>query len=339
MSYFRMPWVASMMRRQRRKMDYWTRRGKRHERRTMAAYYKKRRSAKRRRYPKTRKWRRYTRRKTLPAVARDVALLKRTVSAMRSKWTTKERDAGQLLCTGRDTSYHEVSMLNVTICNQIVDATPYYDSSTNAMTTKNLAAASQFSLKMHFAFVQTSMTAKNNYEIPVICQIYVVIPRSDTGILPMTMVHDGLTDLGVTGTPSQVMTYPSDSHIFRENWKIVRYKKAELKPGDSLYCSYRPKPFVFDPSSVDTHTIEFQKHLGAHVFILRIEGTLGHDDAAGYGRTAGGVDWENNRKVVLKYDGGLEFERMTVLDTSEALSTTTGVASVMPASEQQAFTT
>lgn len=208
-----------------------------------------------------------------------------------------------------------------------IDALPVYDPSTNTFTTEDLTSTA--SKVVLFKRVKKLLHVKNNYVVPVSVEILLCIPRDATGVTVTTAYSDALTDAGSGLNSNDMMMNPKDLDNFKALWQIVRVKKKLLLPGQSTSCVYRSPSFEFDPAFVDTHTLSYQRQFGAHAFLLRVKGVLGHDTVVSgeEGFMQGAVDTVTYASVVIEYDAGAQKTFFETVDEADTF-TTAGQASL-----------
>lgn len=183
----------------------------------------------------------------------------------------------------------------------------------------------------------SKVTCINNYQVPAKVAIYTCCPKADTSINPSTAWSNGLSDM-CNGTINSVNVYPSDSTQFNDLWRIVKTTKRILKPGGYMSQSYSVKDFQYDPSLVDSHTFAFQKKFKAFVFLIVVEGIVGHDSAVTteQGNLAGGVDTQLDRTFEIKYSAGADIKYVYVTEANSTF-TNGGVVSNMPVADNQGY--
>lgn len=209
----------------------------------------------------------------------------------------------------------------------------YYDTSTNPPTlvTRD-ATAGTFQKEFLIQNTVTTLRLRNNGHTPCNVKVYLCAPKRDTNILPTTAITSGLTDMcNVSNT--DVCTYPTDSPLFNDLWKIVKSKSYKLKSGHTAECTHTEKAFQYDPSMVDEHNLTYQKQYGGHVWLVVHQGTIAHDSTTNsdIGIGPSKLDYVIRTKYLIKYSAGADIKYLycdsTDLDTM-AVQPTTGVLNV-----------
>ena len=166
--------------------------------------------------------------------------------------------------------------------------------------------------------VTSSLQVANNYAIPVWVDVYAVAAKGDHDETPIQSVRDGWFDIGLpttanyTGSHSTIM-YPSGSKNFKSFWNITSHKRVCLQPGESTFLGYK-KRFKYNPAvQQEAPTANFHERLASHAFLVRMEGTLGHDDVdpTKVMEANGGVDAKFTTRLSMRYDGGGKFNQIT----------------------------
>lgn len=213
----------------------------------------------------------------------------------------------------------------------------YFDSSLPGTLDDVDIAEGTFSHKVLFDTIYSSLTVTNNYGAPCWCTVYICMPKKDTNKSVGLAYTDGLADVGSPPVDSQLV-YVTDSPVFRNLWKIVKTTRKKLQPGSGYTTSHTSKNVTYDPSLNDTHSDTFQSKDKALVYLIRVEGVLSHDSTSDQqGRGKAGVDYEMNRKYIIKYAAGAQLTTIVETDTSDALPL--GRVSQKPQAGQQNYTT
>lgn len=209
----------------------------------------------------------------------------------------------------------------------------YYDTSTSPPTlvTRD-ATAGTFQKEFLIDNSVSTLTLRCNSNVPSIVKVYLCVPKRDTSITPLSAITDGLTDM-CNVSETNVCTYPTDSPLFNDLWKIVKSKSYVLKSGQQCTCSHSEKPFQYDPSLIDEHNLAYQRQYKGHVWLVVQQGTISHDSTTNTNVGIGGtlLDYTIKTKYVVKYSAGADIKYLycdsTGLDTM-AVQPITGVLNV-----------
>lgn len=266
--------------------------------------------------------------------------IKKGVTASQvKKWNQASRDAKIDICkyTYINESYnrwtvnkgesrmHEVTFQTASLLFRIGNV-PYYNKTTtppqldkidlnDLVVSNGDTNKAQQSIAMK---VTSSLQVANNYAIPVWVDVYAIGAKGDHDEVPIQSVKDGWYDIGLddaadyTGGLSTIM-YPSGSKNFKTFWDITSHKRVCLQPGESTFLGYK-KRFKYNPAvQQEMPVADFHEKLAAHAFLVRLEGTLGHDDAdpTKVMEANGGVDSKFTTRLSMRYDGGGKFNQIT----------------------------
>ena len=200
-----------------------------------------------------------------------------------------------------------------------IDALPYLDKSTNLESTWN-ATGGSVSKKIDLS-VSTRLTVRNNYMSEAVVDVYLVVPRIDTGVNPLTAYTDGLTDQGTGLGQTTINMYPTDSDIFNQLWRIKKHTRRRLKGGDQFDLFYNTGLFEYNPAAADTQNDQYQPRDNAHSYLIRIEGVLSHDTTNDeQAISQAGVDLKMKRVFTVKYAGGINQKRYEVSNTLDSIT-------------------
>ncbi|AXQ66587.1 MAG: capsid protein [Circoviridae sp.] len=190
--------------------------------------------------------------------------------------------------------------------------------------TPNLQNVDAFSIYVKSAYAKIS--CRNNYQVPVVLDLYAVRVKNDNGYSPKSAVEQGITNIG-GGALSQTspLVFPSDSNVFRDLWKIDMHKKIKLEAGQTAEMSFNIGSYDYDPSFADSHQDDYQVSFKSCAFFWRVSGVHGHDvnDITKVGLLQSGVDCLIDMKYVVRYAAGGDVEFLEVLDESDLTATPT----------------
>jgi hypothetical protein len=137
------------------------------------------------------------------------------------------------------------------------------------------------------AFSKKTAQLKNNYSTPAHLEVWVLVARlnSETGEDALTQISDNVGDIetvtGVSGGPDTydelMFLRPTRIYSFNQYWKVLKYKKYRINPGESVYLQLSNGPFSYNPDSYDEDGN--LKNLGGITksILCRLKGGLGHD--------------------------------------------------------------
>lgn len=258
---------------------------------------------------------RYRKRKRtgVAAVSRKVRTLQRRVEADMGTLVHKQTAVTQLSSAPKLANMLSLFGSDVAAVEIILSALPVFDSSTG--NTSNIDFTSGTVQKeIEISKTWSKLTVKNNSLKPAEVDVYCVVSKSDTSISAQTAVGNGLTDVGTGLGITTVQTFPTDSHQFRDLYKIVKHKKAFLLPGKQVKLSYSGRPYQFDPSFVDAHGQSFQKRYNSHQYLVRTQGVIGCGTGVTVGYADSRVDVLIERIHEVKYAAGADLHRIVVSD-------------------------
>lgn len=230
-----------------------------------------------------------------------------------------------------------VNFSTVNIVEQALEALQYYDPSTPATLLTADGSAGTFSRKFMFTSAVAGVTFKNNYQTDCNISAYIVKPKVDTSITPLTAYTNGMADIGDPGN-TQLMTYPTDSIQFNYLWKIVKSKTMMLRAGQTMKLNYNIGEFIYNPSITDNHALTYQRKIGGCALFISVWGTLGHDIVSDQqGLLKSGVDFEYTTKYKIIYDSGVELKEIVISNLLPIFSTGNPVQTSKPIADNISY--
>lgn len=212
----------------------------------------------------------------------------------------------------------------------------YWDPATQALVVANPSAGTQ-AQDIRFKSIHKKIGIFNNYQVPCQVTVYATLPKQQTSITPTGAFVLGMADQG-NPTISLSNIYLTDSDQFKESWKIVKSMTRRLLPGGHMSMSHNAKAFDFDPAYFDTHAFDFIPEYTNIVWVVRLEGVLGHDSVVTTeeGNLPAGVDIVFDTKFVMNYDAGQDLNDYSINDGSSDF-TNIGLVSNKPVSDNQSY--
>lgn len=267
------------------------------------------------------KYKRRTRRRTRTRMRRrrrvNLRTLQRRANQGIATFIQKNRATSIAVCSINSVQYTDHTVSNIAQIEAAIDALPHYDiTDPGTYIDVNYTTGGQ-SKDIEFASTVSCFVIKNNYQVPVKARLYLCIPRIETSIAPSTSVTNGLLDVSNALPNTTPMLSPMDSDQFKSLYRTKWTKKCILPPGGSKAFSHRHGAFHYDPSYTDTNALTNQPRNGCHIYLLRVEGVMGHQTASAVVGTAqAGVDCTLYRKYTIKYDAGATFKYIEVNDAT-----------------------
>lgn len=140
----------------------------------------------------------------------------------------------------------------------------------------------------------------NNYGFNVLLTFWICDPKTNIGISPVSAFEEGLdglvtdgAEVAITDAEDKLLYYPSDSKVFKMNYKIIKKSKVLLKPGEMCKVVVPLRKGIFRPTDHAVNATAYKKSI-TRFLMVRQEGTLGHDETAEFtevGPTDTRVEW------------------------------------------------
>lgn len=232
-----------------------------------------------------------------PPLTRQVREIKKALNADQARFVFKSVSKDVVTSSAFAVEHEAHNMTGVSEIEGMITQLRYYDPSNPGTLVTANANTGTYSRKIHFKNIHAKLDIKNSYQIPCRIKVYIVTPKSDTNLTPLSYYTAGITDQVITGGDETTpLLYLTDINNFNSQWKAKLVKDVELMAGKSCTATWNSGSFDYDPSVFDAHTVEYQTKFKSAVWVIRIESPPCHDAT-----TAGQVDYNACSVDVLTY--------------------------------------
>lgn len=287
-------------------------------------------------YPSRRRGRRSTAIRPKRGLKKKVRELARVVNATNGTLIYRKRNTSKLLPAVNAMAQTHLQITDMASMELVLAELRYFDPAAPGTLVQASGATGTYSRDYLFKSIYSNAQAVNNYQIPVKVTLYVVTPKQDTSIAPITAFTNGLTDVGNPTVASQLV-HLTDSEEFNDLWKIQKSISKILQPGQSCNITHSAKNIMYSPATFDSHNLAYQRRFGVYLILARAEGVLAHDtveDEQGF--SPAGLDLSCDTKWTVEYDAGIDIKFIVLAETADTF-TTSAVMSNKPVSDNQAF--
>lgn len=269
---------------------------------------------------------------------KQVVSIQKQLKADQAYHTHKRRETNIVSVGVNQSTHTTLAVTRTTELEAAMATLRYYNPSSPGTLTTADASTGTYSRKVHFQGFHKKLTIRNNYQIPVKVRVYSCVPKNDTSILPTTFYSDGITDQCISGSTTSPQLYLFDIDMVKDNWKSVKTTSKILNPGQQMVCTYNAKAFDYDPSSVDSHALVYQKKYQAQAWVVRLEGIISHDTVESEQTTnQGAIDYINDTIYKMTYDAGTNLNDISFNNVADASFTTSGVCTNRPVADNQTY--
>lgn len=277
--------------------------------------------------------------KSKTSLSKQVKDLKRSVNADQARHVYKYFTSGYAVSANGACDHTALIINDAPTLETYTSQLRYYDPSNPATLVTAAGGTGTFSRQLHFKNIYSKLTVRANYLMPVRVKIYLVTPKGDTNIHPLTYYANGLVDqvIGGSAVPETAGIYLTDIDVFNKQWSAKLVKDVEIKPGGTVTATTSIKPFDYDPSVYDSHTVAYQPKFKSAVWVIRQEGVLAHDSTlfTQQGLMNSYIDYEVYHKAEILYDAGTNLNDI-YLDDNRATTFTNGpMATNCPVADNQ----
>lgn len=249
----------------------------------------------------------------------------RTLERNQPKQAVREvrnMDAWTHINAANQCAYSEYPAFDNALIESVLDDLPYVDRATTpALDTVDLRNQG-LELNLGIRDIYSKITARNNYAIPVIADLYMLQIKNQSDIADIaTMLNTADDQLQVATASTNVMTHPSDFKLFNETFKVLKHQKATLDAGDEFVMTYTRKNHSYDTEYVDDLSNPTY-YKGNIAFLLRTQGVVAHDATTdtNVGLGDGQLDVVLYRKFKLYYDGDAPFRTINITNSLDTVA-------------------
>lgn len=174
-----------------------------------------------------------------------------------------------------------------------------------------------------FDSISSKLVVRNNYQSDVKVKIYLCKPKDDTSQTPFDAWNSAIADGGNAADINQINQFPTDYDLLNDLWSLKVVSNTVLSPGQTATSSHTEKNVEYDPATVDTHSLIFQKEYKSFEWLVVIEGTLSHDVAADdQGLAPCGIDILSYKTIKVKYSAGVNIKYIVLAQVLDVPATT-----------------
>lgn len=255
----------------------------------------------------TKRIKRHARRRR-PNLRQEVAQIKKELKHDLSTYHHRVADTNSLGASANQCGYFNWNTFNFQELRLVMDKFRYFDpSNPGTLITAVDLAAGGFHRNILLKKTYSKIRIKNNYIAPAKVTLYLCKVKADSNLSPLDAFEDGMATQAIGFTSSNPLYYLTDSSSFGKMYQIVQTKTKVLMGGQSLTNNATSDNITIDENWFDIHPELYQKQLKQHIWLVRVEGTLAHNEAAGVyqvGKQNARVDIELYSKYEFQYDSG-----------------------------------
>lgn len=274
------------------------------------------------------------------SLRKQVKNLTAKVNADQAHHTYKETTLGEINTGVGRCEYQQEAISSVSNLETYISQLRYYDPSVPATLVTASGASGTYHRDIHIDNLFSKLEIRNNYQVPCKLKVYLVKPKGDTNITPLTYYTNGITDQVTSAGADQqtALLYLSDIKTFTEQYSLKCVKDVILDAGATVVCTHSTGSFTYDPSLTDSHTLAYQPKYKSCLWVMRLEGVLAHDTVANqYSTTQCSVDWIMTNVAKISYDAGVGLDDIYLSETRPEAFTNAGVLTSKPIADNISY--
>lgn len=212
----------------------------------------------------------------------------------------------------------------------------YFDSTSGAMESVGVGTGT-YSRDFNYKYVFSKIEVANNYQVPVKVKVYVCSVKGQTANDPVTLLGAG--DQVLTGADiTDPLVYLTELETVTQQWNVDCVIDKYLHPSQVATASHSVKDIKYDPAHADSESATYQSTFKSFVWVIRVEGPLGHDTVADQQTTLqAGVDYQYSMIAKIEYEAGANVNDIYTVDSRDATFTNAGVVSSKPVSDNISY--
>jgi len=261
------------------------------------------------------------------------------------------RQSGDHQCNASQCAYTDVVCWSLDEVNDALPYMKYYDATTNAYIQQDPrnTTTNNKQQRLPVQSMYAKLLIRNSGQVPAKVTVYrwEVVDETENG--PTNVfnadIADDAQEVNIPGTGDVTVSplvHMTDSSTLRKIWRLKSTKTKWLQNGRSMQTVASCGPKIYDVDYFLNDTTNYTKKLASTVWTIRVEGTLGHEDAAAptkEGLLKASIDYMVDRITTIKYQCGGPGQRYSVInDTSTFDQTdTTAKTGVNPRTDNYAF--
>lgn len=225
------------------------------------------------------------------------------------------RRTASVLALGDEVTHNATYGWTQADMSSILDQIQYYNPTTGEFDTRDFDTGTK-TKSINIDYVGFELLLKNNYQSNVKCTIWKAFPKIDTNTDLVTHYNANIGRSVINAVPTPAAQFHplltfSDCGEATSEWRMQKVGSFQMGPGQS-------RSFYHNVKNIEVERIRpttlFTRRYKAFTFLIRVEGgdNLVHanNDATKVGYGQCGVDLAYNMRATVRYDGGINAERI-----------------------------
>jgi len=192
----------------------------------------------------------------------------------------------------------------------------YFDPSNPGTLIVASASSGTYSRNSLIESMTNKLTFRNNYSTPVDVRVYHCMAKDDTNIDVTTAWDNNVARGSNLATRYKLGQYPTDYEGVTDLWNLKVAYSGIMQPGAQQSVSHHEKTFEYSSSTVDSHSLSYQKEYKAQMYLIVIQGIIGHNNINDTQVTnlKCGLDYHGTITMNVKYSAGISLKFIQIND-------------------------
>lgn len=262
---------------------------------------------------------------SIKGVNQQLVAIKKALAPLTATHLYKRCDATAITASAMGKCAHTlIEPLTPTLIETYMANFRFFDPNVSGLVTKDYSTGT-YAKDVTVKNIHSKLNFGLTNNTPAYVRIYLCKAKRDTANSPIDDYTNGIADQVISaGSTTSALLYLTDIERVRENWDIDCVFDQLVVNGQQWSVSHNTGEFKYDPAVVDSESQKYQKRHKAFAWVVRVEGTIGHDNTTPFARTIAnveGVDCTHTIKADFVYDAGVQLNDIYITENRASSGT------------------
>lgn len=260
--------------------------------------------------------------------------LNRKVNVGKAKHTFKGFYSSTLFAAVAQANHGYYNLNTLSMIETAMANFRYYDPAVPGTLVTANASTGTYSRDVMVNSIYSKIECANNYQVPCNIKIYLCSVKGQTDNTPTALLAANDQVIGGSAVTNPHV-FLSEIESIKDQWSIDCVVDKLLYPGQFCTAKHAVSKFQYDPAHSDGEAAVYQKKFKSFVWVIRIEGVLGHDTAVATEQTtlSAAIDIQYSSIMKFEYEAGVQLNDIYISENRDTTFTNGGVVSSKPVSD------